>query len=191
MDYLLIIISAALVNNFVLTHFLGLCPFFGMRKNFHSAIGMTLATVFVLTLSSGIGYLLYTYLLVPLDIAYLKGVVFIIVIATLVQLIELVLRAVHPLLYSVLGIFLPLITSNCAVLSVALLNADKQNSFFAAIVTGLGTGLGFALVLIVFAGLHDTLKTSAIAKPLRGSAIAMVTAGIMALAFHGFSGMAL
>ncbi|MGU9977616.1 MAG: electron transport complex protein RnfA [Candidatus Oxydemutatoraceae bacterium WSBS_2016_MAG_OTU14] len=191
MSYFLIIISTALVNNFVLTHFLGLCPFFGVRKNFQSAVGMTLATVFVLTLSSGIGYLLYTYLLVPLEIEYLKGLVFILVIASLVQLTEIVLRAIHPLLHSILSIFLPLITTNCAVLSVALLNAGEQTGFFSAILTGLGAGLGFSLVLIVFASLHTTLEDAAIMRPLRGSAMAMITAGIMALAFNGFAGITL
>lgn len=189
-DYLLIVLSAALVNNLVLTHFLGLCPFFGTSKSFSSAVGMTLATLFVLTLSSGISYLLYEYLLLPLELEYMKGLVFILVIAALVQLTELVLRTSNPLLHGVLGIFLPLITSNCAVLGVALIQAGQASSFFSALLSGFGAGLGFSLALIVFSGLRETLENAAIARPLRGSAIAMITAGIMALAFTGFSGMA-
>lgn len=189
-DYLLILIGAALINNFVLTKFLGLCPFFGTSQKIETAFGMALATMFVLTVSAGISYLLHRYLLIPFNLTYLKALIFIVVIASFVQLTEMILRATNPLLHSTLGIFLPLITTNCAVLGVALINMDRVNSFMQALLTGLGAAAGFALVLIVFSELRRALENAAVPAPLRGSGIAMVTAGIMSLAFTGFEGLA-
>ena len=188
-EYFLIIISAALVNNFVLIKFLGLCPFFGTTQKGAAASGMTCATLFVLTLSAGLSYLVDRYLLTPLDLRHLKALVFIFLIASLVQLTEIILRKTNPLLHSILGIFLPLITSNCAVLGVALLNTQQADSFAQALLFGLGAGLGFSLVLLIFASLREQLSFAAVPKPFQGAGIAMITAGIMSLAFIGFTGL--
>lgn len=188
-ENLLIIVSAALVNNFVLTKFLGLCPFFGTTQKNTAAVGMAVATMLVLTLSSGVSYLVDRYLLTPLDLRYLKALIFIFLIASLVQITEIILRKTNPLLHSMLGIFLPLITSNCAVLGVALLNAQTAESFAQALLFGLGAATGFALVLIVFASLREQLVDAAVPEPFRGAGIAMITAGIMSIAFMGFEGL--
>ena len=188
-EYVLIIVSAALINNFVLMKFLGLCPFFGTTQKGQTAIGMALATMFVLTLSSGLSYLVDRYVLTPLDLRYLKALIFIFLIASLVQFTELILRKTNPLLHSMLGIFLPLITSNCAVLGVALLNAQTADSFAQALFFGLGAALGFSLVLVIFASLREQITYAHVPKPFQGAGIAMITAGIMSLAFMGFEGL--
>jgi electron transport complex protein RnfA len=189
-EILLVIIGAALVNNFVLVQFLGLCPLFGASRKIEGAIGMGLATGLVLTLASGLSYLLERWLLVPLGLEYLRLVSFILVIGAAVQLTDTLIRWRSPLLHRVLGLYIPLIASNCAVLGVALLNADAQRSFIVSVVYGAGAALGFGLVLTMLAGLRDRIDEHAIARPLRGTAIALVTAGIMSLAFAGFAGFA-
>lgn len=188
-DYLLILISTVLVNNFVLVQFLGLCPFMGVSNKLETAMGMSLATTFVLTLSSVCSYLVYQYLLLPLDIAYLQTISFILVIAVVVQFTEMVVRKTSPLLYRVLGIFLPLITTNCAVLGVALLNIKKQNGFMESIFYGFGAAVGFSLALILFSAMRERIAVADVPVPFKGSAIGMVTAGLMSLAFLGFTGL--
>ena len=190
MDLLLIIVSAALVNNFVLIQFLGLCPFMGVSGQLSSALGMSLATAFVLTLASVSSYLLNTWVLAPLDLAYLATLSFILIIATLVQLTELFLRHRAPLLHRLLGLYLPLITSNCAVLGVALLNLRQADSLRESALYGLGAALGFALVLLALAAARERLMTADVPVSFRGAPIALVTAGLMALAFMGWTGMA-
>ncbi|MFA5983770.1 MAG: electron transport complex subunit RsxA [Methylococcaceae bacterium] len=188
-DYLIILISTILVNNFVLVKFLGLCPFMGVSRKLETAMGMGLATVFVLTLSSVCSYLVNHYLLVPLGLAYLRTISFIVVIAFVVQFTELVVHKTSPLLYRVLGIFLPLITTNCAVLGVALLNVQAQHDFMASSLYGFGAAVGFSLVLTLFASLRERLDAADVPTPFKGSAIALVTAGLMSMAFMGFSGL--
>lgn len=189
-EYLLILVSTILVNNFVLVQFLGLCPFMGVSNKLESAMGMALATTFVLTLSSLCSYLVYALLLEPLGLEYLQTIAFILVIAVVVQFTEMVVRKTSPLLYRVLGIFLPLITTNCAVLGVALLNIRKENGFAESILYGFGAGVGFSVVLILFSALRERIAAADVPKPFQGSAIGMVTAGLMALGFLGFSGLA-
>lgn len=188
-EYLLILVSTILVNNFVLVQFLGLCPFMGVSNKLETAMGMSFATTFVLTLSSVCAYLVYTYLLLPFELAYLQTISFILVIAVVVQFTELVVRKTSPLLYRVLGIFLPLITTNCAVLGVALLNIKKQNNFFESILYGFGAAVGFSLVLILFSAMRERLAFADVPSPFKGSAIGMITAGLMSLAFMGFTGL--
>ena len=188
-DYLLIVISTVLVNNFVLVQFLGLCPFMGVSNKLETAMGMSLATTFVLTLSSVCSYLAYTYLLQPLDLGYLQTITFILVIAVVVQFTEMVVRNTSPMLYKVLGIFLPLITTNCAVLGVALLNIKKLNGFIDSIVYGFGAAVGFSLALILFSAMRERIAVADVPVPFRGAAIGMVTAGLMSLAFMGFTGL--
>jgi electron transport complex protein RnfA len=187
---MLIIIGAALVNNFVLVQFLGLCPFMGASKRIEGAVGMGLATGLVLTMASGMSYLIDRFLLIPFDLGYLRLVSFILVIGAAVQLTEQLVRRFSPLLYRVLGIYVPLIASNCAVLGVALLNSTASRSFVAALFYGAGAALGFALVLALLAGLRERLEFADVPRPFRGHSIAFVTAGIMSLAFLGFMGFA-
>ena len=186
----LTLLATTLVNNVVLVQFLGLCPFVGVSKRLETALGMGLATTFVLTLASVCGYLLHTYLLAPLDAIWLRTVSFIVVISVVVQFTEMALRKTSPVLYNLLGIFLPLITTNCAVLGVALLVLQKQNSLFGAALYGFGSALGFTLVLVLFAAVRERIEAADIPAPFRGSAIALVTAGLMSLAFMGFAGLA-
>lgn len=188
-DFILILISTVLVNNFVLVQFLGLCPFMGVSNKLETAMGMSLATTFVLTLSSVCSYLVYTYLLVPFELGYLRTITFILVIAVVVQFTEMMVKKSSPLLYKVLGIFLPLITTNCAVLGVALLNIKKQNHFVESIFYGLGAALGFSLALILFSAIRERVAAADVPVPFRGAAIGMVTAGLMSLAFMGFTGL--
>jgi len=189
-ELLVILISTVLVNNFVLVRFLGLCPFLGVSRNLEAAIGMSLATAFVLTLSSATAYLLHQYLLVPLGLEYLRTLSFILVIAASVQFTEIIVRRLSPLLHQVLGIYIPLIATNCAVLGVALLNVQESNGFVQSVFFGFGAAAGFALVLVMFASIRERLEAADIPKPFRGTAIALMTAGIMSLAFMGFAGMA-
>ena len=188
-DYLLILVSTILVNNFVLVQFLGLCPFMGVSSKLETAMGMSLATTFVLTLSSVCSYLTYEFILEPLDITYLKTISFILVIAVVVQFTEMFVRKASPVLYKVLGVFLPLITTNCAVLGVALLNIKKENDFIESVFYGFGAAVGFSLVLILFAAMRERIAVSDEPMPFQGAAIGMITAGLMALAFMGFTGL--
>jgi len=188
-EYALILVSTVLVNNFVLSKFLGLCPFMGVSRKVESAAGMALATTFVLTLSAVAGYLINRYLLVPLGIEYMRTLAFILAIAVVVQFTEMVVHKTSPVLYQVLGIYLPLITTNCAVLGVALLNVQQDHGFAASALYGFGAALGFSLVLVLFAAMRERLQVADVPGPFRGASIALVTAGIMSMAFMGFSGM--
>jgi electron transport complex protein RnfA len=190
MDLVLIVISAALVNNFVLIQFLGLCPFMGVSNSVSSAAGMSLATAFVLTLASVSSYLLSTWVLEPLGLGYLRIVAFILVIAALVQATELYMRHAAPLLHRVLGVYLPLITSNCAVLGVALLNLREQHSLLESAFYGFGAAAGFGMVLVALAAARERLELADVPASFRGAPIGLITAGLMALAFMGFAGFA-
>ncbi|WP_455235370.1 electron transport complex subunit RsxA [Thiogranum longum] len=185
----LILVSTVLVNNFVLVKFLGLCPFLGVSRKLETATGMSLATTFVLTLSSVCSYLANEYLLAPLGLEYLRTITFILVIAVVVQFTEMVVHKTSPLLYQVLGIFLPLITTNCAVLGVALLNVQQHHGFLQSAVYGFGASVGFSLVMILFAAIRERVAVADVPDAFKGSAIALVTAGLMSLAFMGFSGL--
>ena len=189
-DIFVILIATVFVNNFVLTRFLGLCPFMGVSRNIESATGMSLATAFVLTLSSASAYLLHEYLLVPLELQYLRTVSFILVIAASVQFTEIMVRRLSPLLDQVLGIYIPLIATNCAVLGVALINVQQASNFVESVFFGLGAAGGFAIVLVLFSAIRERIEAADIPAPFRGTAIALMTAGIMSLAFMGFVGMA-
>jgi len=188
-DYLLLLVSTVLVNNFVLVKFLGLCPFMGVSSRTETAIGMSFATTFVMTLASLLSYIVNTYILSPLGIEYLTTITFILVIAVVVQFTEMVVHKTSANLYRSLGIFLPLITTNCAVLGVALLNINESHNFLQSIVYGFGAALGFSLVLIMFSAMREKLVNADVPKPFKGSAIAMITAGLMSLAFMGFTGL--
>ena len=188
-EYFLLLISTVLVNNFVLVKFLGLCPFMGVSSKVETAIGMALATTFVLTLASMSSYLVEQYILLPLDIVYLRTMSFILVIAVVVQFTEMFVQKASPALHRVLGIYLPLITSNCAVLGVALLNINEQHDLFESIIYGFGAAAGFSLVLILFSAMRERLVVADIPLPFKGAAIAMITAGLMSLAFVGFTGL--
>ncbi len=184
-----IIIAAAFVNNFVLVKFLGLCPFMGVSGNSNSALGMAMATAFVLTISSIVSYLVETWILEPFNLFYLRTVMFIFMIAVAVQLTEMIVRKSAPLLHQTLGIFLPLITTNCAVLGVALLNSGQNHSLIESAFYGFGAAAGFGLVLVMFSAVRERLAVSDVPESFQGAAIAMITAGLMALAFMGFTGL--
>jgi electron transport complex protein RnfA len=188
-DLLLLAIGASLVNNFVLTNFLGLCPFVGVSGRFEAAAGMALATLFVMTLASGLGYAAFHWLLDPLGLGYLRTLVFILLIAAVVQLTELVVRATSPLLHQLLGVFLPLITTNCAVLGVALLNLDRHHDLLESLVYGASAAAGFGLALVLLAALRERVDSGDAPAAFRGAPLTLVTAGLMALAFMGFSGL--
>ena len=187
-EFFFILLSTVLVNNFVLVQFLGLCPFMGVSNNEETAIGMSFATTFVLTLSSTASYLVNHYLLVPLELEYLRTLSFILVIAGLVQILKLSIETFSPLLHRTLGIYLPLITTNCAVLGVALLIIRLPESLLQAVLYGLGAGLGFSFVLVFFSALRSKMREEKVPKCFRGAPIGMVTAGLMAMAFMGFTG---
>lgn len=189
-DIALILLGTALVNNFVLVKFLGLCPFMGVSRKLETAVGMGLATTFVLTLSAVLSYLVNTWLLAPLGLEYLRTIAFILVIAAVVQFTELVIHRSSPLLHQVLGLFLPLITTNCAVLGVALLNVQEGHRLLHSAFYGFGAALGFTLVLVLFASLRERLAVADVPQPFQGAAIALITAGLMSLAFMGFTGLA-
>jgi len=188
-EFLILFFSAVLVNNFVLVQFLGLCPFMGVSNKLESAIGMSAATTFVLTLASMCTYITYHFLLKPLGLEYLQTISFILVIAVVVQFTEMVVRKTSPLLHRVLGVFLPLITVNCAVLGVSLINVNKQYDFVHSTFYGFGAAVGFSLVLILFAAMRERITVADVPAPFKGSAIAMITAGLMSLAFMGFAGL--
>ena len=188
-EFFVILLSTILVNNFVLVQFLGLCPFMGVSNKLETAIGMSGATTFVLTLAAVCSYLIYTYILQPLSLTYLKTISFILVIAAVVQFAKMFIEKTSPLLYRVLGVFLPLITTNCAVLGVALQNTTKVHSFFESVLYGFGAALGFSLVLVLFSAMRERIASADVPSPFRGAAIGMITAGLMSLAFMGFSGL--
>ena len=188
-EYLLLLIGTVFVNNIVLVKFLGLCPFMGVSRKVETAIGMSAATTFVLTLSAILSYLINSWILAPLGLEYLRTIAFIIAIAAVVNFTEMVVHKTSPLLYNVLGIFLPLITTNCAVLGVALLNVQEQNSFIESVIYGFGVALGFSLVLILFAAMRERINVADVPLPFRGSAIGLITAGLMSLAFMGLAGL--
>ncbi|MBT8048142.1 MAG: electron transport complex subunit RsxA [Xanthomonadales bacterium] len=189
-EYLLILVSTVLANNFVLVRFLGLCPFMGVSNKLEGAIGMSVATLFVLTLSSVTSYLLSAYLLKPLGLEYLSTLGFILVIATVVQLTEMAMRKTSPLLYRILGIFLPLITTNCAVLGVALLNVQEQHNLLQSAFYGFGAAAGFGGVLVMFSAMRERIAHADVPVHFAGAPIGLITAGLMALAFMGFTGLA-
>ena len=189
MEYLLIFISAIFVNNIILSQFLGICPFLGVSRKIDTALGMGAAVAFVLTLSTIVTWLVQTYVLNPLGLQYLQTLAFILVIATLVQMVEIILKKVSPPLYQALGIFLPLITTNCAVLGVAILVIQKDFNLLSSIVYAFSTALGFALALTVFAGIREQLSLVQVPKGMQGMAIVLVTAGLLSLAFMGFYGV--
>jgi len=189
-EWLLILIGAVFVNNFVLVQFLGLCPFMGVSNRLSNALGLGLATTFVLTLAAALSYLLQSYVLQPLKVEYLRIIGFIFIIATVVQFTELLMRRHSPVLHQVLGLYLPLITTNCAVLAVALLATQTNSTLFHAAWQGFGAAAGFTLVLVLFATLRERLERADVPAPFQGAAIAFITAGIMSLAFMGFAGVA-
>ncbi len=189
LDLLLLCLTTILVNNFVLVKFLGCCPFLGVSKQVNTAVGMSLAVTFVMTVSSAVTYLVQTQILDRLGIGYMQTVAFILVIAVLVQFVEMVIQKFSPALYSALGIYLPLITTNCAVLGVAILNVTEGYNFIYSVVYGFSAGLSFMLAIVLFAGVRERLETSDIPKAFRGFPIALVTAGLIAMAFLGFQGM--
>ncbi|MCD4796092.1 MAG: electron transport complex subunit RsxA [Candidatus Cloacimonetes bacterium] len=182
-------IAAIFVQNFVLARFLGLCPYIGVSKKLDSALGMGMAVIFVMTMASTFTWLIQTYLLVPFKIEFLQTIAFILTIASLVQLVEMVIQKTAPALYKALGVFLPLITTNCAVLGVAILNINEKFSFIEAILNGFFAGLGFTLVLLLMAGIREKLDKAELPKSMKGMPIAMIVAGCMALAFFGFAGL--
>ena len=188
-EYLLILVSTILVNNFVLVKFLGLCPFMGVSKKMDTAIGMGFATTFVLTLASITSYLINTYLLIPLELEYLRTIAFIVTIAAVVGFTELVVNKTSPVLHQSLGVFLPLITTNCAVLGVALLNDAASNSFLQSAVYGFGAAVGFSFVLVLFSGIRERIESADVPKIFQGVPIALITAGLMSMAFMGFIGL--
>jgi len=191
----MIILTAILINNVIFARFLGICPYLGVSKKLSTALGMGMAVIFVMTMASLSTWVIYTYLLAPatsiwkVDLTYLRTISFILVIAALVQLVEMVLQKLVPNLYRSLGIYLPLITTNCAVLGVTVLNIDKKFGFVESVVQGFTAGVGFTLALILMAGIREKLELADIPKPLRGIPIAFIVAGIMSIAFLGFSGL--
>ena len=188
-EFLIILVSAILVNNFVLARFLGICPFLGVSKKTDTALGMGMAVIFVMTLASIFTHLIYHQVLVPFHLEFLKIVSFILVIASLVQLVETVLRKVSPALYHALGIYLPLITTNCAILGLALLNIIKDYDLVRSIIFGLGAGMGFTLALLIMSGIRERLEFADVPRVLRGVPIALIVAGLLSMAFMGFSGL--
>lgn len=189
MEYIIIIISAIFVNNVVLAQFLGICPFLGVSNKVETSLGMGAAVTFVMAVASLVVYLLQYYVLVPLGIEFMQTIVFILVIAALVQMVEIILKKVSPALYQALGIFLPLITTNCAVLGVAILLVQKEFNLGESVVYSTATALGFALALVLFAGIREKLDLEDVPKAFKGVPIALITAGILAMAFMGFSGL--
>ena len=188
-DLLVILIASSLVNNVVLSQFLGLCPFLGVSKKTNTATGMGVAVIFVIKLASAVAGAIYKYLLVPLDITYLQTIVFILVIAALVQFVEMFLKKFIPSLYQSLGVYLPLITTNCAVLGVALTNVQKSYGILTGIVNGFATAVGFTVSIVILAGIREKMAYNDIPESFRGMPIVLVTAGLMAIAFCGFSGL--
>ncbi|MBR7090674.1 MAG: electron transport complex subunit RsxA [Lachnospiraceae bacterium] len=188
-DMLLLLVGSSLVSNVVLSQFLGLCPFLGVSKKIKTAAGMGGAVIFVITLASFVAGVLYKLILVPLDLKYLQTIVFILVIAALVQFVEMFLKRMIPSLYQALGVYLPLITTNCAVLGVAVSNVQKNYGVLEGVINGIGTAVGFAIAIIILAGIRERMEYNEVPKPFRGMPIVLLTAGLMAIAFWGFSGL--
>ena len=188
-DMLLLLVGSSLVSNVVLSQFLGLCPFLGVSKKIKTAAGMGGAVIFVITLASFVAGALYKLILVPLNLTYLQTIVFILVIAALVQFVEMFLKKVIPSLYQALGVYLPLITTNCAVLGVAVSNVQKNYGIMEGVINGIGTAVGFAVAIIILAGIRERNEYNDVPKPFRGMPIVLLTAGLMAIAFWGFSGL--
>lgn len=188
-ELLLVFIGSALVSNVVLSQFLGLCSFVGVSKKIKTATGMGLAVVFVITIASAAASLIYNYILVPANLEYLQTIVFILVIAALVQFVEMVIKKYSPALYNALGVYLALITTNCAVLGVALINVKKDYNFLTSVVNGIGTGAGYLLAIILLAGIRERIENNDITKSFQGMPIVLITSGLMAIAFFGFSGL--
>ncbi len=186
MSYLAILITFIFINNFILTQFLGLCPFIGVSKNTESAIGMGFAVIFVMGISSIVTWLLYNYILVPFQIEYLQTITFILVIASLVQFVEMVVQKISPQLYKALGIFLPLITTNCAVLGIALINITNNYNALESFVAGIAAGIGFLLAILLMSNIREKLDLIRVPKPIQGIPIAFISGGLMALAFMAF-----
>lgn len=188
-DLLLIAIGSALVNNVVLSQFLGICPFLGVSKKVETASGMGGAVVFVITIASFIAGLIYKFILAPLHFEYLQTIVFILVIAALVQFVEMFLKKAMPALYNALGVYLPLITTNCAVLGVALTNVQKEYSLLQGVINGIGTSVGFAISIVILAGIREKMEYNDVSESFQGTPIVLITASLMAIAFFGFSGL--
>lgn len=188
-ELLLIALGSALINNVVLSQFLGLCPFLGVSKKIKTAAGMGAAVIFVITIASAVTSLIYDGILVRFDLDYLKTIVFILVIAALVQLVEMVLKKISPALYSALGVYLPLITTNCAVLGIALTNVQNGYDLLTGVVNGFATAVGFAISIVILAGIRERMEYSDIPKAFRGMPIVLIAAGLMAIAFSGFAGL--
>lgn len=188
-EFLLIFISAVLVNNFVLNRFLGICPFLGVSRRISTALGMSFAVLFVMTMASIVTWVVYEAALRPFDLDYLKTIAFILIIASLVQLVELALQKVSPPLYKALGIYLPLITTNCAVLGVAMLNIQKEYDLLRTAIFGFGAAIGFAVAILLFAGLRERMELANTPRALQGTALALITAGLLSLAFMGFANL--
>ena len=188
-EMILVLVGAALVNNVVLSQFYGLCPFLGVSKQVKTAASMGLAVIFVITIASAVASLIYSLVLVPFNLEYLQTIVFILVIAGLVQFVEMFLKKSSPALYSALGVYLPLITTNCAVLGVALTNVQKEYDFVTSVVKGIGTSVGFTIAIVIMAGIRERNADNTIIKPLQGMPIVLFTAALMAIAFNGFAGL--
>lgn len=189
MHLILLVLAGIFVNNYVLSQFLGICPFLGVSKKLETAAGMGVAVIFVITLACAVSYLVYNFILVPLEITYLYNIAFILVIAALVQFVEMFIKKSSPSLYQALGVYLPLITTNCAVLGVAVLNMQKSYSFIESVLNGIGGAIGFALAIILFAGIRERIEFNDTPKSFEGFPLALVTAGIMSIAFLGFQGL--
>ena len=189
MEYLIIIISAIFVNNIVLAQFLGICPFLGVSSRVTTSVGMGAAVTFVMTIVSIVVYLLQYYILVPLGIEYMETIMFILTIASMVQMVEIILKKVSPSLYRALGVFLPLMTTNCAILGVAILLVQKEYNMFQSVVFAAATGVGFTVAMVIFAGIRERLELEQLPAAMKGAPVALVTAGILAMAFMGFSGL--
>ncbi len=189
MELLMLLITAVLVKNYVLYYFLGICPFLGVSKKIGSAVSMGMAVTFVMTITAVVSWMINHWILIPFELDYLQIVSFILVIAALVQLVEMFIRKISPPLYQALGIYLPLITTNCAIMGLALLAALKNYNFIQTVIFGFGAGLGFTLAIVLMAGIREQLDLADVPEPLKGAGIALIVAGIMALAFTGFSGM--
>jgi electron transport complex protein RnfA len=185
----LILIAASITNNFVLTYFLGICPFIGVSNKVDSAMGLGMATTFVMTMAATVTWLIYHYILVPYDLVFLQYVTFILVIASFVQFVEMFIRKISPQLYKALGIFLPLITTNCAILGLTLFMVLRNYRFLEAVTFGLGAGIGFTLALVIMAGIREDLMFAEVPEPLKGPGITLIVAGMLALAFMGFGGI--
>ena len=189
MNYILFILAAVFVNNYILSQFLGICPFLGVSKKVETAAGMGVAVIFVMTLASAATYLIYNFILAKLGINYLYNIAFILVIAALVQFVEMFIKKSSPALYQSLGVYLPLITTNCAVLGVALTNVQKEYGILTGVVNGIGTSVGFAIAIVIMAGIREKIEYNDISESFQGTPIVLITAALMSIAFFGFSGL--